>query len=125
MKYMFATGRGGLPGNNDSGGLTSCYVWNAIGLFPVTGQPVFLIGSPIFDSASLDLGNGTAFAIKATNNSDENLYVQGATLNGQAIDRAYITVDELRAGGELELKMGSRPSIWARDHRPPSYPSQA
>jgi len=24
MRYMFITGHGGLPGNNDSGGLTSC-----------------------------------------------------------------------------------------------------
>ena len=53
---MYTTGRGGLPGNNDSGGLTSCYVWNAVGLFPVTGQPVYLIGSPIFDAASLQSG---------------------------------------------------------------------
>ena len=65
MRYMFTTGRGGLPGNNDSGGLTSCYVWNAIGLFPVTGQPILLIGSPLFDTASLQLGEKT-FTVEAS-----------------------------------------------------------
>ncbi|MBN1580317.1 MAG: glycoside hydrolase family 92 protein [Anaerolineae bacterium] len=124
MQYMFTTGRGGLPGNNDSGGLTSCYVWNAIGLFPVTGQPIMLIGSPIFDSVLLDFGNESQFSVRAINNSDANIYVQSATLNGQPIDHAYITIDELRGGGVLELVMGDTPSNWARDHRPPSCPAE-
>ncbi len=45
MRYCFTTGRGGAPGNVDSGGLTSCYLWNALGLFPATGLPYMLIGS--------------------------------------------------------------------------------
>jgi putative alpha-1,2-mannosidase len=122
MRYLFTTGRGGLPGNNDSGGLTSCYVWNAVGLFPVAGQPVYLIGSPIYNAASLQLGE-TRFTVQTANNSPENLYVQRATLNGQAIDRAYLSVDEVHAGGTLRLEMGDTPSAWARDDRPPSYPA--
>jgi putative alpha-1,2-mannosidase len=120
MRYMFTTGRGGLPGNNDSGGLTSCYVWNAVGLFPAAGQPVFLIGSPLFERACLQVGNQT-FAVEAAGNSDENIYVQAATLNGEALVRAYITVDELLGGGTLRLEMGAEPSDWGRVERPPSY----
>lgn len=122
MRYMFTTGRGGLPGNNDSGGLTSCYVWNAIGLFPVTGQPVFLIGSPLFEAAALHLGD-KMFTVKTVGNADDRIYVQNATLNGISIDRAYITVDELLSGGTLELTMGAKPTDWARDNRPPSFPA--
>jgi len=121
MRSMFTTGRGGLPGNNDSGGLTSCYVWNALGLFPVTGQPVFLIGSPIFDGAGLQVGEKT-FTIEVDDNGDDAPYVQSAELNGQPIDRAYLTVDEVMAGSTLHLRMGREPSAWGRTHRPPSYP---
>jgi putative alpha-1,2-mannosidase len=121
MRYMFTTGRGGLPGNNDSGGLTSCYLWNAIGLFPVTGQPVFLIGSPLFPRAVLDLPGGS-FVVEATATSTENLHVQRARLNGTAIDRAYLTVDEVLRGGTLRLDMGAQPSDWGRRERPPSFP---
>jgi putative alpha-1,2-mannosidase len=121
MRYMYTTGRGGLPGNNDSGGLTSCYVWNAVGLFPVTGQPIYLIGSPIFDAASLQLGDKT-FTVEARNNSTENIYVQSATLNGRVLDRAYLGVEEVHRGGTLTLEMGPKPSGWASEHRPPSYP---
>jgi putative alpha-1,2-mannosidase len=118
---MYTTGRGGLPGNNDSGGLTSCYVWNAVGLFPVTGQPVYLIGSPIFDAVSLQL-TGQTFTVEARNNSRENIHVQSAMLNGRALGRAYLSVEEVHSGGTLVLEMGPKPSGWASERRPPSYP---
>ncbi len=120
MRYMYTTGRGGLPGNNDSGGLTSCYLWNAIGLFPVTGQPVYLIGSPLFPRAVLALP-GVPFAIEAPDTSGTNIYVQRARLNGAPLDRAYLTVDEVLRGGTLALEMGPKPSDWGRHERPPSY----
>ena len=120
MKYMFTVGRGGLPGNDDSGGTSSWYVWNAVGLYPVPGQPLLLIGSPIFDRASIQFGANT-FEVRTTDNSDENIHVQSATLNGQNLDRAYLTMDEAQAGGVLELAMGAVPSGWAREDRPPSF----
>ena len=122
MKFMFTIGRGGLPGNDDSGGLSSWYVWSATGLFPVTGQPLYLIGSPIFASAAIRLGDKT-FTVEVSNNSDADIYVQSAALNGQPIDRAYLSIDEVHAGGKLELTMGPAPSTWACDHRPPSFPT--
>ena len=121
MKYMFTTGRGGLPGNDDSGGTSSWYVWNAIGLYPVPGQPLLLIGSPIFDRATMQLGTNT-LEVRTAGNSDEHIHVQRARLNGENLDRAYLTMDEAQAGGVLELVMGPEPGCWAREQRPPSYP---
>ncbi|MBN1640335.1 MAG: glycoside hydrolase family 92 protein [Anaerolineae bacterium] len=120
LKYQFSTGRGGLPGNNDSGGLTSWYVWSALGLFPVTGQPVLLIGSPLFEGADLQVGE-RSFEIRTSHSGEANIYVQSATLNGEPLDRAYISVGELLQGGTLSLKMGRAPSSWATLSRPPSY----
>ena len=119
MRYMFTTGRGGLPGNDDSGGTSSWYVWNAVGLFPVAGKPFMLIGSPLFDAATLRFGSAKV-RIEAIDNGDERIYVQRAAWNGQALDRAYLTLDELLAGGTLRLWMGPAPSGWARASRPPA-----
>ncbi len=105
MRYMFTDGRGGLPGNNDSGGLSSCYIWNAIGLFPVTGQNLMLIGSPIVEEAELKLSNGNRFKVIAYNNSAENIYVNRAVLNGAELDDYMLTVTEMMQGGTLELYM--------------------
>ena len=120
MDYQFATGRGGLPGNDDSGGLSSWYVWNAVGLFPATGLPVMLIGSPVFDRAVLKLFGGD-FTVTALNQAPHHPHVQRAWLNGRPLHRAYLKLREFDAEAELTLEMGPEPSGWARDSRPPSF----
>ncbi len=120
MRYQFTTGKGGLPGNDDSGGLSSWYVWSAIGLFPVTGMPIMLIGSPLFEKATLNLLGGP-FTITALNQGQENYYVQRAWLNGRPLDRCYLKLTEFSAEAELTLEMGPKPNGWASETRPPSF----
>lgn len=120
MRYQFTTGRGGLPGNDDSGGLSSWYVWSAIGLFPVTGIPIMLIGSPIFDEARLKLLGGE-FRVTARNQAPDHYFVQRAWLNDKPLDRCYLKLSEFSAEASLTLEMGPEPSDWARNTRPPSF----
>ncbi|MFN2453351.1 MAG: GH92 family glycosyl hydrolase [Pyrinomonadaceae bacterium] len=116
----YTTGRGGLPGNDDSGAMSSWYVWAAVGLYPNAGQPFYYICSPLFQRATINLGGGCTFIIEAPETSDTNLYVQSATLNGRALDRAWLKHEEIARGGRLVLRMGAKPSAWGRDNRPPS-----
>ena len=102
MKYMFAEGTGGLPGNNDSGALSSWYVWNAMGLFPVSGQNTILIGSPIIENAVLNLSNGRTLEISV---SGDGINVQKAIFNGRELENFSLTVQELMTGGRLEMIM--------------------
>ena len=57
LTWQFGTGPGGLPGNDDSGGLSSWYVWASLGLFPVAGQNLFLVNAPAFAHAALQVGD--------------------------------------------------------------------
>lgn len=120
MQCQFNTGAGGLPGNDDSGGISSWFVWNACGLFPVTGQPVILIGSPLFEKVVIHLPGGD-FTVVAEGNSDENVFVQDAYLNDVKIDRSYLQIREFSDGGFLRLTMGSEPSEFGKINRPPSF----
>mgnify|MGYP000633246245 CR=1 FL=1 len=112
MAEKYHPTRTGLPGNDDSGAMSSWYVWNAIGLYPNAGQPFYYIGSPIFARSVIHLEKAT-FTIVAKNVSEANRYVVSAKLNGHAIDRAWLTHSEIMAGGTLELEMGAIPSDWA------------
>ena len=115
MKYQYTTGPGGLPGNDDTGGLSSWYVWNALGIFPISGRDFYLIGSPLFPEATIQFARGT-FRIIAEDNFDESIYVQRATLNGKTLDRAWLHISEVESGGELTLGMGPEPSLWGTAH---------
>ncbi len=103
MKYMFTRGRGGLPGNNDSGGLSSYYVWAALGIYPVTGQDKMLIGSPFLDGAELTLSNGKTFKITVYDNNSSHIYVKRVLLNGHELTDCSFTVREMMQGGHLEI----------------------
>ncbi|MCA1603443.1 MAG: glycoside hydrolase family 92 protein [Acidobacteria bacterium] len=120
-EYM--TGRGGLPGNDDSGAMSSWYVWGALGLYPNAGQPYYYICSPLFSRSTINLGGGRTFIIEASETSETNSYVQSVTLNGRALDRAWLKHEEIARGGRLVLRMGSTPSAWGRENRPPSMSS--
>lgn len=120
MKYQFTTGRGGLPGNDDSGGLSSCYVWNAVGLFPATAMPIMFIGSPIFEKATLRLLGGD-FTVTALNQGADHDFVQKAWLNGRPLERSFLKLSEFSAEAHLTLEMGPEPSEWGSNSRPPSF----
>jgi predicted alpha-1,2-mannosidase len=108
----YHTGRGGLPGNDDAGTLSSWYLWSAMGLYPVAGQPLYLIGSPIFPSATFHLAAGKSFTVVAVDTSEQARYVQSAELDGKPLHRAWLWHKELVAGGTLTLHMGTQPQPW-------------
>jgi predicted alpha-1,2-mannosidase len=58
----YHTGRGGLPGNDDAGTMSSWFIWTSIGLYPLAGQPIYFIGSPIFSKSTLHLSGGKSFS---------------------------------------------------------------
>ena len=121
MAQCFGDSPGGMVGNDDSGGMSSWFVWNALGLFPVAGQDVFLIGSPLFDTGRLKLADDSVFTIEAVNNKPSCPYVVAVRLNDEPLDRLWVRWTELAAGGTLSLEMADRPQVWPAT-RPPSQP---
>jgi len=109
---LFTPTPGGMVGNDDSGAMTSWYVWSALGLFPVAGQDLFIIGSPIFKKSVIHLPIGN-FTLEAPNTSDQNRYITSATLNGQMIDQPFLKQSDL-AGGTVLLEMSNQPNGWGR-----------
>jgi len=99
----------GLSGDEDGGAMCAWYVLSAMGFYPVTpGTGIYAIGSPVFEKVEIDLPNGKTFSVEAKNNSKRNKYIQSASLNGQSINRPWLTHEELMSGGVLNLKMGER-----------------
>ena len=118
---MYRDGLDGLSGNEDVGQMSAWYVLSSMGLYqvePAGGR--YIIGSPLFDSVEMNVGNGRTFKVTARNNSAENIYVQSAKLNGKKYTKSYVDFKDIVCGGELELVMGSQPSAFgtAKKDRP-------
>jgi putative alpha-1,2-mannosidase len=111
LKTWFRNDLMGMPGDEDGGGMTSFVVFSSLGFYPVTpGLPVYNIGSPLFTNTKITLDNGSIFEIDAQNASDENKYIQSATLNGQEWNKPWFSHDDLKNGGKLMLIMGNKPN---------------
>lgn len=114
----------GLPGNSDAGAMESWLLWNMIGLYPMTGQPFFLIGSPWLSDLTIDLGPGKRLYITTAGGREDAFYVQSLKVNGKRWNKSWLTwYDVFDAGGTLEFELGSNPVNWTTGPPPPSMAS--
>ncbi len=119
IKNNFNTSRKGLPGNDDSGAMSSWLAFHMMGLYPNAGQPYYLINTPLIKETTLKLKTGKIFKISTKKLSDKNRYIKSAFLNGKAYNKAWILHQDIVNGGELILEMGSKPSSWGTTVLPP------
>jgi predicted alpha-1,2-mannosidase len=100
----------GICGDEDGGGLSSWYVFSAMGFYPETpGKPEYVIGSPLFEEVTIDLGKGKTLVIKAKGSSNQNKYVGGVKVNGKTVTDYRFSHQDIVGGGTIELEMAPRP----------------
>ena len=100
------------PGDDDSGAMSSWFIWSAMGFFPNAGLPYYFINGPLYPEMIVKLANGKSLKIIGKNASWDNCYVQTLKINGQIYDKSTISHIELMNGGVFEFEMGSKPSKW-------------
>jgi putative alpha-1,2-mannosidase len=107
-RCRFSDGEGGCPGNNDAGSLGSWYVWSCLGLYPMTGTPHYLLGSPSVESAELQFAKGM-LKIKVERTSPTAIYPIGCRFNGREVLRPSLPVSEVEKGGGLVFVLADKP----------------
>lgn len=99
----------GHCGNEDCGQMSSWYVFSSMGFYPVNpATGIYHIGTPLWKEATIQVGEDKTFAIKAPGVSESNKYIQEARLNGEKLERPWITHEEIMEGGTLEFDMTDR-----------------
>lgn len=120
---MYKAAPDGVIGNDDCGQMSAWFVLSALGFYPVDPvSAVYVFGSPLFDTAEVDLG-GRKLVVRALGNAPDRPYIQSARWNGKPWTKNWIAHTELVKGGELVFEMGPRPSRFGTDKadRPPSF----
>ena len=101
----------GLSGNEDCGQMSAWYVLSSMGFYSVTpGLNYYSIGTPHFSQATINLENGNKFKIIANHLSDDNRYIQSASLNGVSFNQSFLYHDTIMQGGEIVFEMGNKPN---------------
>jgi predicted alpha-1,2-mannosidase len=113
LREMYGSDKSGLafPGMDDQGSTSSWYVLSAMGFYPVDpSSSNYIIGSPIFRRVTIHLAKGKDFVIDARNNSEENVYIQSASMNGKSWNKPWFSHSDIANGGTLVLEMGPQPN---------------
>lgn len=122
--YSHLDPQNGYNGDEDQGFMGSLSVLLKMGIFEMRGgaaiDPVYEIGSPIFDKITIKLDKAyylaDEFVIETRNNSSANRYIQSATLDGKSLNKSWFYHKDLVDGGKLILQMGDKPNkAWGSD----------
>jgi predicted alpha-1,2-mannosidase len=111
MKEFYHDKPDGVIGNEDCGQMSAWYILSSLGFYPVfPASGVYVIGSPIFDKATINLANGKKFTVSTINNSAANVYIQSIELNGKNYGNSYISHQDIIDGGTMLITMGNKPN---------------
>ena len=112
MATMYSNQPDGLSGNEDVGQMSAWYIMTSLGFYPV--EPAagrYVLGVPLVDKAEIDVEGGV-FTVERKGYCSECRYVQSVKLNGEPLERNYITHEEIIAGGKLTFVMGKEQKCW-------------
>ncbi len=111
MHKLYAATPDGYCGDEDNGQTSAWYIFSALGFYPVCpGTDQYVLGTPLFQKATLHLENGKSLLIEADNNSDSTPYIRSMKLNGKSYTRNYLTHEMLTQGGRIQFVMDSKPN---------------
>ena len=111
MRKLYKATPDGYCGDEDNGQTSAWYVFSALGFYSVCpGTDQYVLGTPLFKKATIYLENGKTFVINASASSEKNLYIDNATLNGQAYGKNWISHFDIQKGGRLDLSLNAVPN---------------
>ena len=113
LTQLYTNSPDGISGNEDCGQMSAWYIFSSLGFYPVTpASNQYVIGTPLFPKATINLESGKQFTVVANFISEKNKFIASAKLNGKPLHRTYIRHDEIMNGGTLVFEMTSTPSNW-------------
>ncbi len=110
----------GLPGNEDCGQMSSWYLFSVMGFYPVNpASGNYAVGSPLFDKVTLDLPGARRPLVISASHAKSRAYVQAVKLNGDSINKPFVSHEALIRGGHLDFTMNEVPQAWGASTTPP------
>ena len=111
LQRLFDSSAKGFPGDEDGGAMSSWYIFNCMGFYPVTpGVAEYTFGSPLFDKITIHLEDGKDFVIEVENNAPDHVYISSVQLNGEDYAPSFLRHEDIMNGGKLTFIMSDVPA---------------
>ena len=95
----------GLPGNDDSGAMSSWLAFHMMGLYPNAGQSYYLLHAPLIPEWTMQLANGKSLHATV---KGKGTHFEKVTLNGKLLSDARMEHSDLMKGGELVFYVSNK-----------------
>ncbi|WP_241841477.1 GH92 family glycosyl hydrolase [Pseudofrankia sp. BMG5.36] len=113
----------GLPGNDDTGGLSAWYVLAWLGLGPAQpGTDMLALAPPAATSITIALPSGPLHLLTPGAENAESRVPAGLRRDGHPISGPWIRFQELTRGTVLEWSLSDQPTAWGTDKPSPLPP---
>jgi putative alpha-1,2-mannosidase len=99
----------GVPGNDDSGAMSSWYIFSAMGFFPFAGQETYYINAPFCKKIIMQRPGGKNIIIETPNASGKNIYVKSFNINGKKYKNPYFNHNDIINGATLKFDVTGKP----------------
>ena len=111
QKEAYRLGAFGFCGNEDVGQLSAWYVLSALGFAQICmGDDHYYINTPLFQTGRIRLDphyhgckNAQYFSFECDHDPLTHPYIKKMIFNGEALERNYLTYQEITNGGKLDL----------------------
>lgn len=111
MDRLYSSAPDGYCGDEDNGQTSAWYVFSALGMYTVSpGTDEYVIGSPLFKRATINLENGKQVILLAESNHPKNKYIQQVTINSLPYTKNYFTHKQLMDGATIKFQISDKPN---------------
>lgn len=122
MNRLYLPTPDGYCGDEDNGQTSAWYVFTAMGFYPVCpATDQYVVGAPLFKKVTATLENGKLIVINASNNSEQNRYINALRLNGKPYGKNWLSHRDLLQGAVLDVDMSPNPNK-QRGTKPDEFP---
>ena len=110
MDRLYSACPDGYCGDEDNGQTSAWYVFSALGFYSVCpASDEYVVGSPLFRKAVVNLENGNKIVLEAPDNSPENRYIGAVQFDGKSYTYNFLRHSDLVKGAGVRFSMRPDP----------------
>ena len=103
----------GISGNDDCGQMSSWYIFNALGFYPMNPSSAeYIITSPIFDEVKVTFPQTEHTLVISAANAKSNQYIKSVELDGQPIASPALKHKDLLSAENIVFDLSDVPQVW-------------